>query len=366
MHKCLLTNFNNSTLDYKLDDFPWNKLILDIIKSKYTHVDCLENIHTVLSANEIVDVTLLVQDQFLNKELSDLIDQFAETYIKPLIDNQEYLVKRQPTLNVVIPNQCSVGRRLPFHQGIFYDNGRGQGTIWMPLTECYDSNSMWVVDLEPSRQITKQVIENQWDLEQFENECLKFAYPVKLQPGQAHLFNQEIIHGNVNNTTSITRFALDWHVLIKGEEYHRRLPGGFFRMPGDYASDLEASADEQLVCYLSNNSEYDRYISKYLQRLCISDYLKKVNAKHNGYQFENEYLYHLPIFQDLCDSPVDGIVVFSMHSLSDDLIELALSKGKTLHFANELMILRNQNDLDKILYYKNFGVEKKGKLSFES
>jgi len=365
MNQYLLSNFNNNTLEYDLSQFNWGELVLTIVKEKFPSVNSLEFVHTALSPTEISEITLHVQNRFLDEEFSQMFDRFAEIYIKPLINNEEYLIKRQPTLNVVIPNQTKVGRRLPFHQGIFYDNGRGQGTVWMPLTKCYESNSMWVVDLDVSRKITKDVINFKWSVEQFEEECMKYAYPVTLDPGQAHLFNQEIIHGNINNETEITRMAIDWHVLIKNEEYHRRLPGGFFRRPGDYIYNLDINCKKSFICYIANNSNFDQHIPKYAQRSVIEKYLTKFGIRHNGWQFENEYLNHMPIFEHLLDQNIQAIVLFSMYSIPDRLINKALELNIELHFANEFMVLRSQADLDKILYYKNFAIEKKGKLLHE-
>lgn len=358
-------NFDNATLNYDLNKFNWPALILEIIKSEYPKVESLESIHLVLDSHEIPRVTKLVQDSFLTEKMSALIDDFAQEYIRPLIGGANYLIKRQPTLNLVIPNQSKLGRRLPFHQGIFYDNGRGQGTIWMPLTRCFESNSMWIMDLENSRALTKKVIDNKWSVEEFEKECLKYSYPVTLEPGQAHLFGQEHIHGNVENTTDITRLAIDWHVLVEGEEYHRRYPGAFFRLPGDYVMTQTPDTTKSYICYLSNNSDFDSCVGKHAQRCTIEHYLNKQDIKHNGYQFENEYLNHLPIFQHLLGQPVDCIIVFSMYSIPDDLLKQAIDLDKEIHFANEYMILKSREDLQKILTYKNFGVVKKGKLSFE-
>jgi hypothetical protein len=365
MNQYLLQNFNNNTLNYDLSRYNWSQLILDIIKAKYSQVTSLETLHQVLTHQEIADATALVQRKFLDAELSCLLDSFAEEYIAPLIGNSKYLIKRQPTLNLVIPNQSQAGRRLPFHQGIFYDNGRGQGTIWMPLTKCYKSNTMWVMDLETSRDLTKQVIEHGWSVDEFEQECVKHSFPVTLVPGQAHLFGQEHIHGNIENTTDITRLAIDWHILIEGEEYHRRYPGAFFRMPGDYVYNSVVDTNKTFVCYLSHNSEFDKSVGKHAQRCTIEHYVKEQNIKHNGYQFENEYLMHLPIFDYLLEQDVDGIVVFSMYSISDKLLKKAIRLKKEIHFANEYMNIKTTQDLDKVLTYKNFAVSKKGKLSFE-
>lgn len=365
MNQYLLKNFDNNTLNYNLDQFNWPAKVLEIIQEHYPSVTSLEHINKDVAPNDISKITGLVQTAFLSKELSTMLDAFAEEYVKPLIGNQSYLIKRQPTLNCVIPNQEASGRRLPFHQGIFYDNGRGQATIWMPLTETYQSNSMWIMDLEPSQRLTQQVVRERWSVEKFEQECEKLSRPVTLSPGQAHLFAQEHIHGNINNVTDITRFAIDWHVLIKGEECHRRLPGGFFRLPGDHTSDVTVDTDKEYICYMSNNSEFDKHIGKHSQRCTIEHYLDMHNIGHNGWQFENEYLYHLPIFSHLLEQNIDAIVVLSMYSIPDTLLERALELGVEVHFANELMIMRTQEDLDKILEYKSFYVPKKGLLSFE-
>ena len=365
MNPSLLQHFNNNTLNYDLSQFNWPKLVLEKIQSKYPAVQNLEYIHNLLSPRQIFDITSLIQNSFLEQEWSEMLDKFAETYIAPLLDGQRYLIKRQPTLNIVIPNQEAVGRRLPFHQGIFYDNGRGQGTIWMPLTRCYDSNSMWIAGLEDSRKLTKIAIEEKLSAEVFDLYSTLESIPVTLEPGQAHLFSQEHIHGNINNLTDITRFAIDWHVLIEGEEYHNRLPGAFFRMPGDYVTDIHVDNSKSFLCYLSNNSEFDKQLSKHVQRCTIEKYMQQHDIVPNGWQFENEYLTHLPIFQYLLDQNIDCILVLSMYSISDDLLQEAIDAGKEIHFANEYMCIKTQEDLDKILQYKNFAVKKKGKLSFE-
>jgi len=93
--------------------------------------------------------------------------------------------------------------------------------------------------------------------------------------------------------------------------------------------------------------------------------MQQHNIAPNGWQFENEYLTHLPIFQYLLEQNIDCILVLSMYSILDDLLQKAIDAGKEIHFANEYMCIKTQEDLDKILQYKNFAVKKKGKLSFE-
>jgi hypothetical protein len=364
--------WENKTLDYNLEKYPWNKWVLDIINEIRPDVKSLETIHEVVDVPELVKIQAYVQAAFGRKEFMQRFDSFAEEYAKNLISNKKYLIKRNATLNVVLPNQAKKARRLPFHQGIFYSNGRGQRTIWMALTKCEGTNSMWIMDTDNSQRITKTVIAEQWPLSKFEEECVKYSKPVEIIPGQAHLFHQEHIHGNVNNETGYTRMSIDWHILIEGEEYWRRQPGGFFRLPGDYAQDTPLDyTGKVVVAYTSNNTEFDSNIPMYIQRGTVDSYCAKHKINHTGVQFENEFLPWLPILQDYIFQKPDAIVLFSLHSLPDDaiiankILNLALQNEVELHFANEFLSLKDRNDLEKILTYKNFGVKKKGPFSWE-
>ena len=99
------------------------------------------------------------------------LSRFAKRYISPLFD-EDFLIKRQPTLNLVVPDQERLGRRLPFHQGIFYDNGRGQGTIWMPLTNPSAQMLCGLLIQNNQDSSPKKVIDEGWDLDTFEKQCL--------------------------------------------------------------------------------------------------------------------------------------------------------------------------------------------------
>ena len=100
----------------------------------------LETLHEVLSPAEIVRVAGHVQNACSRKDFMEKFDAFTAEYVPSLIDNKRYMIQRQGTLRVVIPNQSKVGRRLAFHQGIFVGNGRGCRTIWTPFTKAEKTN----------------------------------------------------------------------------------------------------------------------------------------------------------------------------------------------------------------------------------
>lgn len=251
----LQIHWNNSTLDYDLEKYNWPLWALGVVQEVAPQVTQLETMHEVLTANEIVKVSRHVQNACSRKDFMERFDDFVEGFVPEKIANKRYMIQRQGTLRVVIPNQAQVGRRLQFHQGIFVGNGRGCRTIWTPFTEARGTNTMWMVDLENSRRITKDFVTEKWSLERMEDECLKVAFPITLKPGQSHLFFQEMLHGNVNNEEGYTRVSMDMRILIEGEEYGRRHPGGFMRLPGDHdVAELGDYTGKSAITYADRKS----------------------------------------------------------------------------------------------------------------
>ena len=201
-------HWDNATLDYDIVRYNFREWASQVIREKFPQVEELERIHEVLKASEVVKLQQHVQNACSRKDFMEMFDAFVEEYIPPRIANKRYMIQRQGTLRVVIPQQAKVGRRLHFHQGIFVGNGRGCRTIWTPLTKAEKTNTMWIMDLEKSREVTKNFLKEKWSLEEFENTCIQNSKPVELNPGQSHLFFQEHIHGNLNNERAEGRTTL--------------------------------------------------------------------------------------------------------------------------------------------------------------
>lgn len=362
----LQEHWNNQTLEYDLEKYNWPAWALGVIQEVAPHIKELETMHLHLTPAEIVRVGNHVQNACSRRDFMERFDEFAMSVVPQRIEGKRFMIQRQGTLRVVIPNQAKVGRRLAFHQGIFVGNGRGCRTIWTPFTRAEKTNTMWMMDLDISREITKRVLSEKWSMEQFEDECLKHAWPVTLQPGQSYLFFQEHIHGNVNNDEGYTRVSMDMRILIEGEEWGRRLPGGFMRLPGDY--EVTQTGDytgKSFITYAGWNSSFSKNIPLPMQRAIIEPYCTKNKISYNSYEFENEHMDWQPGLEYYIKERPDGIVLSSMYALTDDvtrrseLLKLALDLGVELHFANELCALKTIDDLEKIETYLNFAVAKK-------
>jgi len=360
-------HWDNKTAHYDLNRFNWPAWALSVIQEVAPQVQALETLHEVLTPEQIVTAANHVQNACTRRDFMERFDEFAAEIAGPRLAGKRYMVQRQGTLRVVIPNQAKVGRRLAFHQGIFVGNGRGCRTIWTPFTEARGTNTMWIMDLDISRDITRRVLAEKWSLERFEDECLRHAWPVTLSPGQSHLFFQEHLHGNVNNDEGYTRVSLDMRLLIEGEEYGRRLPGGFMRLPGDYeVSERMDYTGRHFISYSGWNSRFSKNIPLPMQRSVIDQYCDRHSISYASYEFENEHMDWQPGLEHYIRLGLEGIVLCSMYSLTDDkqrrneLLELALDQGVELHFANEACSLKNRDDLVKIQTYLDFATPKLG------
>ena len=353
-------NFNQDILSYDLHKFNFQKWTYEVIHELYPNIMTLENIHNELSVLEIAALQKYVQNACGRNSFKNLINSFLKEYILPLVD-KPILIQRYPTLRAVIPNQASHGRKLSYHQGIFVGNGVGLRTIWLPVTNAYESNTMWMVNYKNSKELTDKVLKNNCDSHTFEKECIKKSIPANLVPGEVLLFNQELIHGNINNETDITRFSFDMRILLQGENFGRKYPGQYFRTIEDDFKNAPY-VDGTYITYAGWNSEYTRHLPLLLQRYAIDDYCIKNDITYTEYSFENEYLDHTPYLIDLITSyNIDAIVLSSIFAMSDihevrkNIYNLAAKNNVQLHFAQEDLVLTDTDNIDIIESYLTFG-----------
>jgi len=354
-------NFNGDILNYNLEKYNFPRWALTRIKKRFPQVSDLETIHKTVPLKDISSLQTWVSAGCETDEFKAILDDFLVENIKPLID-KDFLIQRFGTLRVVIPQQEKTGRLLQPHQGVFVGNGTGLRTIWTPFTKAYDSNTMWMCDIDISRQMTKRIIKEKWNQELYQEFAHSHSKPVTLVPGQSWLFNQEMMHGNINNETDITRVSMDLRCMIKGENYGRKYPGQYFRHLYDWKKPKSSSinSSESFLTYVGWNSKYTKHMPMVIQRAFIDKYLLKNNIKINEYIQENEYLDHLPNLQALTNT-IDNIVMLSIYALPDfeeyrrKIYESAVANNCSLHFAQEDIILRSEDDIKIIEDYLTWG-----------
>ena len=356
-----LIEWDNRTLNYDTSRFNFREWIISAIQEVKPEVTELETMHKIVSPEELQKIKDHFHSACLRTEFMEMIDAFMAEYIPERICNKEYLVQRYPTLRIIEPNQAKKSRRLQLHKGVWAGNGEGLRTVWMPFTKAWDTNTLQILPLDISHELSKECLENCWSLEEFEDECWKHSFAVNIDYGQAHLFSQQHIHGNINNETDITRVGMDVRVLVKGEPYLRRLPGAWLRFPGDYKSDFKKDySGKYFITYDAWTSNYTRNIPLPMQRRVIDDYCQKNKISYADQKGENDEMGWCPGLQHFIKQKPEGLVMLSIFALPDkkewrdDILNLALENNVELHFANEYLIVKDRSDLKLIEDYLTF------------
>jgi len=353
--------WDNQTLNYDLAKHNWPEYWLSVAQEKFPQITELETVHKILTPDQISELGRHCQMQFDTEELQNRIDAYYSDYIPQLIHPNDWMIQRFFTVRIVIPNQAKVGRLLAFHQGIWVGNGLGMRTVWTPFTKCYGNNSMQIMDWDTSHRITQEAYDGRISYDELQEKSTQHVYPVTLEPGQAHLFQQHHLHGNFNNDTDITRWSMDGRILPLGGHYHRKLPGGYFRFIDEREDKRPIDTSKKWISYAGWNSKFSNPIPLPMQRAIINQYTSKHDIKINDYQFENEFLDWLPGLEKyITGYGVEGIVLCSIYCLPDDpfrrvqLLRLAVENNVELHFANEVCSVRNEEDVQHIQHIFNF------------
>jgi len=354
--------FDASIHDYDYLNYGLSDIVLSCVQKYYSSVDDLSTLHLEVPYKKIGELVKLVGKDLADTNFYEKFDEIVARYILPELDS-DILIQKFGNIRITVPNQDKNGTVLPFHQGRWVGNGLGLRTIWLPFTECYDSNSLQIIHLDASRLITKQCLEQDWSYEKFQEACNQICKPVNIDKSQFLLFTQEHIHGAVPNRTNKTRVSIDVRILLRGQQPHRKWPGAYFRIPGEsiiHSRNVAIHDDENVVMYAEYDGFKTKHIDLYFQTLVVREYCVRMGYTFPHQTGDNEGRNHNYLEYLIDKGNVNHILMFSIFSLPDKkerrqyIMDLALSRGVKLHFANEEFVLHNQDMLDRIEYLRNF------------
>jgi hypothetical protein len=117
-----------------------------------------------------------------------LYRRFVAERVRPLFA-EDIVFQRVPTFRVHLPANVAVGT---FHVDSDFGHGREEINFWLPFTDAWDTNSIWV-ESEPG---------------------LGDYRPAAVRYGQVLLFSGvHLRHGNQPNSTGRTRVSVDFRVI---------------------------------------------------------------------------------------------------------------------------------------------------------
>ena len=150
----------------------------------------------------------------------------ARGLISKIVGN-ELAMQLRLNLSIQLPNDSS--SLLPVHADVWSGDSPFEVVIWLPLVECYDTKSMFLLPPEPAQKLHNEFSEfqNKSSEEIFDHVEQDLVW-LKLTYGQVLLFNQNLPHGNRINEELETRWSMNCRFKSIFSPYGDKKLGEFF------------------------------------------------------------------------------------------------------------------------------------------
>lgn len=154
---------------------------------------------------------------------------------------QDLLIQTKLNVSIQMPgDQSSI---LPLHSDSWSADSPFQINLWIPLTNAFETNSMFVKDLNSTKKILKKIGLNK--TVRFDEIKIKKKDFINIDFGNVLMFNPVLLHGNVLNKTKKTRISLNVRIksMFAPEPSYRNTDRKF----GSYYSKLHISENTKLA-----------------------------------------------------------------------------------------------------------------------
>lgn len=122
-----------------------------------------------------------------DSEFVRVYTNFVHEFVAPLHD-EEIIYQTRPTFRTHFPNNVGVGE---FHRDRDYNHSVHEINYLLPLTDMYDTNSVWIESEEGREDFTAPTMKY--------GDILRFC-------------GANLLHGNKTNETPITRVSFDFRI----------------------------------------------------------------------------------------------------------------------------------------------------------
>lgn len=135
------------------------------------------------------------------------IYHMAKKYLDYIVGN-EVCIQRTLNLSIQLPKDESA--LLPLHTDVWSGNSPYEVVFWMPLVDCYNSKSMYVLPLKKSHEVfTNFSLYENMDAEQLYKHLEKDVVFLNVPKGHGVIFSHSVLHGNRINNEKETRWTFN-------------------------------------------------------------------------------------------------------------------------------------------------------------
>ncbi len=217
---------NKKALNY-INNFTKEKLLKIIYPAvNNSKKFSFNNLHKLVEYKNLNKIRLdLIEEINKNKNFRNCYFNLAKNKLFEVVGN-ELSMQNNINISIQFPNdQTSL---LPMHSDTWSGDSPFEVVVWLPLVNCYKSKSMFILEASKDAKFRKLYSKNfkfSSNLYKSIKKDLKF---IKIDYGQFLLFNQNLPHGNIINTTKETRFSFNCRFKGLFTPYSQKKLGSFF------------------------------------------------------------------------------------------------------------------------------------------
>jgi len=224
-----------------------------------------------------------------SEEFRDIYTQFL-LWLKEML-GCEFIYQPHPTFRIQWP-----GRRAGFfHVDSWVGHGISTINIWVPLTELTTTSTVWMASLEDTKALKEKVKKEKLKVSEYEKIIRNRMHPQVIPLGNFLTFNDNILHGSVENDDAHPRISFDFRIAIKPFNI------GAKKIGIDYVSDIFNAEEKTLTrarrkkckTVVFSHGKLS-HLSHVTQRAIISDFCKQNNLIPEMEGSEFYTMTHLP------------------------------------------------------------------------
>ena len=177
-------------------------------QSKYSEADFFDGIHKIISVSELNDFRVkLIAQMAQDRSLRPNIYALGKKYIHWLVGN-ELAMQRNCNLSIQFPGDDS--SLLPLHSDVWSGNSPYEIVFWLPLVNCYQTKSMFILPRPESEKVFKNFKEySTLTAEDFYQKIQEKLVWLDVSYGQGLIFSHALLHGNRINEEQETRWTMN-------------------------------------------------------------------------------------------------------------------------------------------------------------
>jgi sporadic carbohydrate cluster 2OG-Fe(II) oxygenase len=191
------------------DSFQYIKSIIDeVVALQFPGAaGDIANLHHHVNLDELNFLRLKIFKKInSNTQVYDKLWDIGGVQISKLL-GPDVLVQTKINLSIQMPNDVS--STLGMHSDCWSGDSPYQINLWIPLTNCFSSNSMFLFDFNRTKLVISDLYKN-LDEPNFElSNYIKQDDFLDMRVGEFLIFNPGLLHGNVINRTESTRVSIN-------------------------------------------------------------------------------------------------------------------------------------------------------------